>query len=192
MTAPLSVLHVFGRLERGGAEMRAVEIAESFPCDQVRSDFVALTGLDGALDQRVRAAGGEVFKCRLGARFPLAFYQLLRKGRYDVVHSHVHYASGVILALAQAAGIAGRVAHLHTALGTNRNDSIRRRAQLAVCREILHQTATDIVGCGEGAMAEAWRSGWKNDPRCRVIYFGVHADRLRAAGGARATVPTQR
>ena len=46
-----------------------MELAEYFPGDRVHSDFVALTGLDGALDERVRQAGGEVFKCRLDARF---------------------------------------------------------------------------------------------------------------------------
>src|SRR5215203_4001688 len=104
-TRALRVLHILGRLERGGAEMRAVELAEYFPADRVRSDFEVLTGLDGALDQRVRDAGGEVIKCRLGVRFGPAFYQLLTTRRYDVVHSHVHYSSGVMLAIARAAGV---------------------------------------------------------------------------------------
>ena len=189
-TRPLRVLHVFGRLERGGAEMRAVELAEYFPGDRVHSDFVALTGLDGALDERVRQAGGEVFKCRLDARFAVAFYRLLRKRRYDVVHSHVHYSSGFILALARAAGVQGRVAHLHTAIVNGRRNTLRRRAQLAICRGLLQQHATDIVACGEGTMQVAWGPEWTADPRCRVIYFGVRADRVRSALCARTPTPT--
>jgi glycosyltransferase involved in cell wall biosynthesis len=189
-TRPLRVLHVFGRLERGGAEMRAVELAEYFPGDRVHSDFVALTGLDGALDERVRQAGGEVIKCRLDARFVMAFYRLLKKRRYDVVHSHVHYASGFILALARAAGVPGRVAHLHTAVVNGRKNTLRRRAQLAICRGLLQQHATDIVACGEGTMQVAWGPTWTADPRCRVIYFGVRADRVRSALCARTPTPT--
>jgi hypothetical protein len=109
---------------------------------------------DGALD-RVRDAGGEVIKCRLGARFGPAFYQLLRKRRYDVVHSHVHYSSGVMLAIARAAGVPVRVAHLHTAVVNGRPNTIRRRAQLAICRALLQQYATAIVACGEGTMPVA-------------------------------------
>jgi glycosyltransferase involved in cell wall biosynthesis len=186
----LRVLHIFGRLERGGAEMRAVELAEYFPSDRVQSDFVALTGLDGALDQRVRDAGGEVIKCRLDARFALAFYRLLKKRRYDVVHSHVHYASGAILAIARAAGVPGRVAHLHTAVVNGRRNTLRRRAQLAICRELLQRHATDIVACGEGTMQVAWGPRWTADPRCRVIYFGVRADRVRSALRDRTAIPT--
>src|SRR5689334_20236801 len=93
----LLVLNVFGQLVRGGAELRAVELAEAVQRDHVRSDFLVLTGLDGVLDDRVRAVGGEVIKCPLNGRFPRAFYRLLRTRRYDVVHSHVHYFSGITL-----------------------------------------------------------------------------------------------
>jgi len=189
-TNALRVLHIFGRLERGGAEMRTVELAEYFPADRVQSDFVALTGLDGALDQRARDAGGEVIKCRLDARFALAFHRLLKKRRYDVVHSHVHYASGVILAIARAAGVSGRVAHLHTAIVNGRSNTLRRRAQLAICRRLLQQHATDIVACGEGTMEVAWGPRWTADPRCRVIYSGIRADRVRSSLCARSPTPT--
>lgn len=186
----LRVLHVLGRLERGGAELRTVELAEYFPPDRVRSDFLVLTGRDGALDGRVTAAGGRVIKCRLDARFPLAFHQLLRERRYDVVHSHVHYFSGVVLALARAAGIPGRVAHLHTAIVNGRRNTLRRRAQLAITRELLQWNATDIVACGEGAMNVAWRSDWSADPRCRIIYYGIRTDRVRAARRDHGGAPT--
>jgi glycosyltransferase involved in cell wall biosynthesis len=138
----------------------------------------------------VRAAGGEVIQCRLGARFPRAFFRLLKDRCYDVVHSHVHYSSGVILALARAAGVRGRVAHLHTAVVNAKRDTLRRRAQLAICRGLLERTATDIIGCGEAAMRVAWRRDWEDDPRCRVIYFGVSTDRLRTASRELAPTPT--
>jgi glycosyltransferase involved in cell wall biosynthesis len=187
---PLRVLHVLGRLERGGAELRALELAEYFSHDRVHSDFLVLSGLEGALDERVRVAGGEVLKSHLDARFPLAFIRLLRRRRYDVVHSHVHYFSGVILALARAAGVPGRVAQLHTAVINDRENTLRRRTQLKVCRALLNRSATDIVGVGEGAIEAAWGAQWTVDPRCRVIYFGVRGDRLLAAARERTRTPT--
>src|SRR5262245_31551426 len=148
----LRILHVFGRLERGGAELRLVEVAEALSKNRVRSDFLVLSGLDGVLDDRVRAAGGDVFKCPLDVRFPYAFYRLVRDRRYDIVNSHVHYFPGVVLALARLAGVAGRVAHLHTAIVNDREDTRARRTQLAICRALLDRSATDIVACGEGIM----------------------------------------
>lgn len=193
MTRPrdgLRVLNVFGRLERGGAELRSVELAEAFPPERVRSDFLVLTGLDGVLDQRVRDAGGEVIKCPLTIHFPRAFYRLLRARRYDVVHSHVHYFSGVILSLARLAGIRGRVAHLHTAIVNDREDTRVRRTQLAICRALLDRNATDIVAVGLAAMQSAWQDGWSADPRCRVIYSGIRSDRLEPLPVTRPSEPT--
>jgi glycosyltransferase involved in cell wall biosynthesis len=187
---PLRVLHVFGRLERGGAELRTVELAEAFRDDCVRSDFLVLSGLDGVLDDRVERLGGRVIKCRLDARFPRRFYRLLRADGYDVVHSHVHYFSGAILALARLAGVPGRVAHFHTAVVNDGGDTRRRRAQLAVCRALLHRAATDIVAVGEGAMNAAWSPSWPADPRCRVIPQGVRVDRLRRVERVRRRTPT--
>jgi glycosyltransferase involved in cell wall biosynthesis len=184
------VLNVFGQLERGGAELRAVELAEAFPPDRVRSDFLALTGLDGVLDNRVRAAGGAVIKCRLDWTFPRRFYGLLRERRYDVVHSHVHYFSGVILFLARLAGVQGRVSHLHTARVNDREDTRRRRLQLALCRHLIRWNATDIIAAGEGAMCAAWGPAWKTDSRCHVIYNTVRSDRLQPAADRRAGRPT--
>ena len=185
----LRVLNVFGQMERGGAELRAVELAEAF-AKVIRSDFLVLTGLDGVLDDRVRAAGGDVLKCKLDPSFPWKFCRLLRQKRYDVVHSHVHYFSGVILSLARLAGVGGRVSHLHTARINDREDTYRRRIQLAVCRKLLHSNATDVIAAGEGAMAAAWGRDWRADSRCHVIYNSIRADRLPARSNDRPEHPT--
>jgi glycosyltransferase involved in cell wall biosynthesis len=178
-TRLIRVLHVFGRMARGGAELRTLELAESFHGERVRSDFLVLSGLDGPLDARVRAAGGEVIKCRIDARFPLRLYRLLRERRYDVVHSHVHYFSGVILALARLAGTPGRIANFHTAVVNDKKETVRRRAQLATCRRLIQFAATDLLAVGEGTMQGAWGPRWKSDRRCRVVYGGLPAARLR-------------
>jgi glycosyltransferase involved in cell wall biosynthesis len=175
----LRVLHVFGRMARGGAELRTVELAESFHGERVRSDFLVLSGLDGPLDARVRNAGGHVVKCRLDLVFPWRLYWLLRAQQYDVVHSHVHYFSGVILAIARLAGAPGRVAHFRSAIANDKRDTPLRRLQLAVCRLLVWYFATDVLAVGEGTMQGAWSRGWKSDPRCRVVYNGIPAERLQ-------------
>jgi glycosyltransferase involved in cell wall biosynthesis len=186
----VKVLNVLGRLERGGAELRAVELAEAFGPACVRSDFAVLSGLDGVLDARVRKAGGEVIKCRLDLRFPSAFIRLLRERRYDVVHSHVHYFSGVVLALARFASVPRRIAHLHTTTVDDRRIGWRRRAQLAFCRMLLERNATNVVAAGEGALAAAWGRNWRSDPRCEVIYNSIRSDRLPGFPPARPETPT--
>jgi glycosyltransferase involved in cell wall biosynthesis len=177
----LRVLHVFGQLMRGGAELRTIELAESFGRERVRCDFLVLSGRDGSLDARARAAGGEVIKCPLDASFPAVLFRILRRRRYDVVHSHVHYFSGVVLAIARLAGTRGRVAHFRSAVTNDKAKTIRRRVQLGICRRLVELNATDILAVGEGAMRDAWSAEWRSDPRCRVVYNGIPLDRVTQA-----------
>jgi glycosyltransferase involved in cell wall biosynthesis len=190
MREPMRILHVFGRMARGGAELRTIELAESFRHEHVRSDFLVLSGLDGALDDRVRAAGGDVIKCPLDRGFPARLFRLLRAGQYDVVHSHVHFFSGVILAIARAAGTRGRIAHFRTTAGNDQRDSFRRRLQLAACRQLVQLAATDILAVCEGAMRDAWSEEWHSDARCRVVYNGIPLQRRQCPTLTLSSDPT--
>jgi hypothetical protein len=52
--------------------------------------------------KKVQALGATVHYLPLRkVGFSNQFVALLRDGRYDVVHSHVHYSSGILLALAR-------------------------------------------------------------------------------------------
>jgi glycosyltransferase involved in cell wall biosynthesis len=177
-------------MARGGAELRTLELAESFGREHVRSDFLVLSGLDGELDDRVRAAGGDVIKCPLDRGFPVRLFRLLRDRQYDVVHSHVHFFSGVILAIARAAGTRGRIAHFRTTTGDDPRDSFRRRLQLAACRQLVQLAATDILAVCEGAMRDAWRDEWHADSRCRVVYNGIPLKRLECPTLTLSNAPT--
>jgi glycosyltransferase involved in cell wall biosynthesis len=196
-TAAVRVLHMFGRMEPGGAEVRLVELINHLG-DEFRVDVCALSGKAGSLDAAIVACGGRVVLLGLDLAFPARFISLLRRGRYGVVHSHVLFSSGPILALAAAAGVPVRVAHLH-AMHDGQPETRRRRLQRRLTRWLLERFATDVIGCGEGAMVASWGPGWRGNPRCRVIYdaldparFDVSVDRgaVRAELGipASATV----
>ena len=170
---------MFGRMQPGGAEVRFLELVKHLCPEEFRVDVCALSGLAGSLDTEVRAHGGDVIPLPLDGRFPGRFRRMLRRGRYRVVHSHVLYTSGAILALAASAGVPMRIAHFR-AMHDGRRPTLRRHVQRSVMRWLIDRFATDIVACGEGAMDAVWRAGWRTDPRCRVIYNSV--DSARFAG----------
>lgn len=182
MTAPVRVLHVFGVMDRGGADLRTVEIMRRIDPAQVAQEFASLAGKPGALDGEIRALGGEVHPCRLDAGFGPRFVRLLRSRRIDVVHSHVFLTSGLILALALAAGVPRRVAHFRST-SDGQASTMRRRAYRAGMRRLLDLSATDILGVSEGSLAEGWSRSWPDDPRCQVIYNGVDPARFAACDG---------
>ena len=165
------VLHVFGRMSRGGAELRTIEVVRAMKGQRVRHDFCALSGLAGELDEEIRALGGNVHLQALGPTFPLRFRQLLRSERYDAVHSHVHYFSGAILRLAAGEAIPIRIAHFRST-HDGKGDSWRRRLRNRLLARGIDRYATDILAVSRAAMCAAWSSHWQQDGRCQVVYNG--------------------
>lgn len=174
---PIRVLHVFGVMDRGGAEMRTVELMRGMRPGRFRQEFCSLEGRPGALDDEIRALGGDVHFCPVGPGFPTRFLSLVRARNIEVVHSHVHLASGAMMALAAAAGVPRRVSHFRST-ADDRGHSVRRRLYRRTMRALIDRFATDIVGCGEGAIVHGWSPRWADDPRCQVIHNGIEVARF--------------
>lgn len=166
------ILHVFGRLNRGGAEMRTLDILRRLDPRSEKLGFMVLSGLPGELDDEFRKLEAEVHFCRLNAMFPWRFRQLLAQGRWDVVHSHVQLASGLILRYAHRAGVAIRIAHFRS-VSSGKPQHCLRRLQEQIMRRWLAKSATLILGNGESSLAHGWRADWRADCRCAVIHNGL-------------------
>lgn len=178
MSRPVKVLHIFARMNCGGAEHRTLELMRAVDPREVRMDFCALSGLPGVLDHEIRALGGEVHRLPLKqAGFARAFRRLLAGEGYDVVHAHVHYPSGWILRLAYQAGVKRRIVHFRSD-SDGRSESWTRRIVCWGLQRLIDRYATDIVAVSRAAMEKAWKPSRRNDPRCRVIYNGLDLTRF--------------
>lgn len=182
----IRVLHVFGSMERGGAETRTLEVMRRIDRRRYAFDFCVLSGVPGAYAAEITRLGGEVVACPLRPRpltFVARFATLLRRGGYDVVHSHVHHFSGVVLLIARLAGVRTRIAHIRTVHDGHDARAAYRRAT----RWLLARSATTVIGVSESAMDAFFGASWTADDRRRVIYNGVDRGRFTACD-ARARV----
>lgn len=178
MGKALRILHVFGQMQQGGAELRTLDLMRHLDRERYRLEFCTLSGLPGALDDSIRTLGGRIYPCRLGLGFPVRFRRLLRQERFDVVHSHVHYSSGYILRLASKEGVPVRVAHFRNT-GDGRPETLLWTLRKRVLRHWIDRYASRILAVSEGAMRYAWRPDWRADARCCVIYNGLDVSRYR-------------
>ncbi|WP_420497689.1 glycosyltransferase [Parafrankia soli] len=185
---PVTVLEVLGKMDRSGVELRAVNLLRRLDPTEFRLLFCVTSDAPGALDGEIRALGGEVYYCRAEPRFPLAFYRLLREIRPDVVHSGVATFSGVVLAVARAAGVPRRIAHFFRSSDRN-GEGPRGRLRRMVWRALLDAFATDLIAVSEAAMRGLWRDTWRLDPRCRVIYNGVELEPFGVAIAGQRPMP---
>ena len=181
----IRVLHLHGRMGRGGAEVRTLDLFQGLDRREWQFDFCALSGLPGELDAAIEALGGRVYLMREGRPgFPRRFRELLERGAYDVVHSHLGLWSGYVLRLAAECGVPGRVAHFRSTgyerCGSGARRLVRRLlspwvprfgGQL-VMRRLTNRYATHLLGCSEAALDLAWGPDWRSDPRCHVVYDG--------------------
>ena len=73
------ILHFFGRMDRGGAEMRTVELARAMDRRMFEHHFVSLKGFPGKLDEDIRGFGGTVHMIKLSPSFPIHLAALNQK-----------------------------------------------------------------------------------------------------------------
>ncbi|MEI6603416.1 MAG: glycosyltransferase [Clostridia bacterium] len=162
-------------MNRGGAEMRTLEVLKFLQKDDdVEQHFCVLSGLPGVLDNDIREVGGHLHYIPLNASFAINFMRLLRREKFDVVHSHVQNSSGLILAIAFITKIKKRIAHFRNT-NSDHHLTFMKKCQYGVMRFLIDKFATEILAVCEGAMEEGWRTTWRKDDRCHVVYNGFES-----------------
>jgi glycosyltransferase involved in cell wall biosynthesis len=169
---PIRILHIFGAMNRGGAEMRTLELMRHIDRSQFQFEFCCLSGMPGVLDDEIRTLGGGIHLLKWSRGFSRRFRELLRRRHFDVVHSHVHHFSGYIMKLAAKENIPVRIVHYRSPLDEKKN-SLWRRGYAAIMKHWTNCYATTIVAVSEDAMSRGWSANWRSDERCRVVYNGL-------------------
>ena len=159
------VLHVLGSLNRGGIETWLMHVLRN-DAGAWSTEFLLHRDGEGAYDREARALGAIV---RIGpsprnpAMYMRSLQNMLRAhGPYDVVHSHVHFYSGVVLRAAALAGVPVRVAQSHT------TEPPQTRAYGALMRLWIQRYATHCLGISAAAAEVLFGTRWSVDPRVRL------------------------
>lgn len=174
----IRILNVVGGMVRAGAETWLMHVLRHIDRDRFRVDFLVHTAKPCAYDDEIRSLGSRIIPCH--HRFQPWLYarnlqQILHKyGPYDIVHSHVHHFSGIVLRLAQQAGVPVRIAHSHldTSLIEFRA-GFSRRLYYNLTKWWIARHATQGLGCSRKAAAALFGSAWSADPRWQLFYCGI-------------------
>lgn len=178
MSRPIRILQVVGAMNRGGVETWLMHVLRHIDRERFQMDFLVHTTESAAYDDEIRARGSRVIPC-LAPNRPWQYGRAFRKivgdfGPYDVVHSHVHHYSGLVLALARSAGVAGRIAHSHNDTRTvNSAVSPQRKAYLVLMRHLIDRFATAQLAASQEASLALFGQREADDPRTRILYYGI-------------------
>ena len=112
------ILVICGSLDFGGVERFAANIIKYAPPNEFQYDYLIFEGLGDAYAPEVTAKGGRVVTLPSPSKGHAAYIRtlgrLMRENRYDVVHSHTQFNSGLNLWVAKKNHIPVRIARSHT------------------------------------------------------------------------------
>lgn len=183
-TAAPRVLHLTGNLNRGGIETWLLSVARALPREELGMDILVTDPAPhpGELDAAFAEAGVRVLRAP-GTGRALAYaaflWRVLKAGRYDAVHSHVHHFGGFALLLARSVGVPLRAATSHNDTArADRAASRARRAYLALARAAMRLGANDRSAVSAEAAAALFGPRWERE--CELIALGIDLAALRA------------
>ena len=172
------VLSVVGSLNRGGAETWMIQALYRLKGTGIQVDF--LVHGDGPFHYQAEAEAlkARVIVCRnlcLPPLYVLNLISILKKfGPYDVIHSHMHYFSGIPLLAAAIAGVPLRIVQSH--LDTQQIDAaagIRRRMYTGLMKRLIWSCATAGTAVCAGAADALFPPQWRTQKRWKVMLLGI-------------------
>lgn len=159
-------------MDFGGVESWLMSLLRQINRNDVRFDFL-VHGQPGAHEREIERLGGRILRGADPHR-PWAFCCRLREvlrnhGPYDVVHSHVHLYSGLVLWIAATARVPVRIAHGHNTPPAK--PGMKRLFYSRLMRRLITRYATSGLAASRAARDNLYGDG--NDPRWQILLFGL-------------------
>ena len=116
---PFRVLHVLGKMNRGGAETMVMNLYRNIDRSKVQFDFIVHSIEKGDYDDEIKELGGNIFylpKFRFSTvlKYVNSWVEFFYKHpEYQIIHGHIRSTASIYLPLAQKYGLK-TVIHSHS------------------------------------------------------------------------------
>lgn len=176
---PIRILHVVGGMVRAGTETWLMHILRNIDRDAFQMDFLVHTNEECDYDAEIRALGSKVIPCLNSSQpwlYARNFRRILRDNEsYDIVHSHVHHFSGLVLWLAKRAGIPVRIAHSHLDSSVvESNSGLKRRLYTGLSKASIAKNATVGLAASHQALEDLFYETKTTEQRWQLLLCGVN------------------
>jgi glycosyltransferase involved in cell wall biosynthesis len=173
----LKVLHVVGSVrEGGGVQTWLLQLRQHLDPERFAMDVLTYHGMDTTAADQLREMGCNVYSLT-SLKNPLGFLGDIRgllrgDDGYDVVHSSIGVAGGLVVKEAHAADVPVRIVH-------SRGSRIGRRRGflwdwcVSLMRSWMFAHATDLLGVSRDAAAALYTEDMMSDPRVQVVASGI-------------------
>lgn len=195
MNQEKKVLIVNEPLQYGGSDIVAVRLQQGLNTEEFDCTYCLRYEEPGPMEPEIAATGVRILHQpddQLSYRRSYRYYKaLFAKEQFNIVHCHLPFYSGIVLAAAKWAGVPKRVAHAHFSqpLEYAHSPISRLVANLYrwVMRHVVSATATDIIGCSQAAGEYlAGKRGFAK--KGVVLNNGIDSEKYRLSDAKRAAV----
>lgn len=183
MSKPNKIIHVLGAMNIGGIESWLMNILRTSDRNLYEHDFLVHKAEKAYFDEEIKSLGSHKYVCDLSKNIFLYLFHLfffLKKIKPDVVHSHVHDFSGLVLIIAWLAGVKTRISHSHSDTRLNEAKAgFSRKLYLKIMKKLINIFSTSCLAVSNEAACALYGENWKNKPKCKVIYCGINYEKFK-------------
>lgn len=181
----IKILMVAGAMDVGGIESQLMHLLRNVDKNNFQIDFTST--MPNALHrEEIEALGGNfILIPRMNWKKPKeycdALLAVMKNGKYDIVHSHELFHSGITLFLAYKAGVPCRFAHAHNWCdddGMGGKTEWKRKIYNSIMRKMISRYSTIQIGCSTWAGEYVFgKAGIKKDSY-HLIYNSVDTEKF--------------
>lgn len=176
----IKVLIVAGAMDVGGIENQLMHLLRNADKNRFQIDFTS-TMQDAFYREEIESLGGKFLlipemNWRKPWEYCKAMLHIMKEGKYDIVHSHELFHSGITLAIAKKAGVPCRIAHAHNWCdddGTGRKRSWVRSIYNSVMRMMILRCSTSQIACSTWAGKFLYGEEILNKDSYHLVYNSV-------------------
>lgn len=167
MSGPIRVLHVFGRLDLGGAESRTMDIYRSIDRSKVQFDFAIHTEDECFFNKEVQSLGGRIFSFpKFNGKNYLKYKNswdnfFKEHPEYNIIHGHKTTTGFIYLKEAKKYGVRLRIAHARNA---NKDKIIKR-----FTTKLVRLYATDYLAVSKKAAVSEFGKKYFKSGKVKVL-----------------------
>lgn len=177
---PLRILHIVESLDNQAVESWLLRVLRAASSDypHIKWTFFTTQRGKGLFDETARGLGAEVIHSQyeMGEkiRFVRSLRQVMKRGRYDILHCHHDVVSAIYLLASKGLPFQKRIVHVHnTSLSLPTSSRIKANLAREPMRQMCFGMANEIVGISKAAL-ESLLGDLAFDPRRhRVVHCSV-------------------
>lgn len=171
------VVHVLGAMNAGGVEAWLMTLLRNTDKELIKHEFIVHHKEKAFYDDEIYSLDSKIHYCPYSANpfvYALNLYRTFKKIKPNVVHSHVHAFSGLVLLVAYLCGIKNRISHCHSDTRVKeKNNSFIRKIYFSFMKFLISIFATTRIAVSSLAAENLYGMNWKTKKNCMVIPCGI-------------------